>query len=95
MLKEEMKWVIDTIKAEVAEAMKSIKPPAPITPKPVEVDIDAPHKAGCVTVTGELGNKYTHGGWVEVTSEVVPVTKLSNVRAVTENGVIFAKEVQA
>jgi len=38
MLKEEMKWVVDTIKAEVAEAIKSIKVPAPVTSKPVDVD---------------------------------------------------------
>lgn len=38
MLKEEMKWVVDTIKAEIAEAIKSIKVPAPIPPKPVDVD---------------------------------------------------------
>ena len=38
MLKEEMKWVVDTIKAEITEAIKSIKVPAPIPPKPVDVD---------------------------------------------------------
>ena len=40
MLKEEMKRVIDTIDAKVVEAMKNFTPPAPETPKPVEVDID-------------------------------------------------------
>lgn len=36
MLKEDQAWVIAMIKEEIAK----IKFPAPITPKPVDVDID-------------------------------------------------------
>jgi len=38
MLNEEKRWIIETIKTEVAEAIKNINIPTPIIPKPVDVD---------------------------------------------------------
>lgn len=40
MLRDEKQWVVDTIKAAIAEALAGFKVPAPTPPKPVEVDID-------------------------------------------------------
>lgn len=66
------------------EMLECIRVFAELHGKPVEVDVDTVTKDRRVTVVGDFGNVWTHGGYAPLTRRQVAIDELSGMRIVAE-----------
>lgn len=69
-----------TLTDHAVEMLDRIRVFAELYGKPVEVDVDTVTDDRRVTVMGDFGNVWTHGGYAPLTRRQVAISELSGLR---------------